>query len=74
MVSQDDMQLEKNPQLPATTSRKLHNSPLHARGGSFTLQRFQRKPTLPYNSKASLTRFTKFQKFPEILVPSREEC
>ena len=31
-------------------------------------------PRFPWNRKGSLTHFTKLQKFPEIPVPTREEC
>ena len=40
---QVNMQLEKNPKLPTTTPCNPRHSPLHARGGPFTLQHFQRK-------------------------------
>ena len=47
MVPQVDTQLERNPKLPATTPRKLQNSPLHVSRGPFMLQLFQRK--LPFS-------------------------
>ena len=50
-VPQVDMQLERKPQLSATTLHKLQNSPLHACGGHFTLQCFQRKPTFPLGTQ-----------------------
>ena len=46
-VPQVDTQLERNPELPDTTPRKLRNSTLHTLGRPYTLQRFQRKPTFP---------------------------
>ena len=45
------MQLEGNPKLPTTTPRKPRNSPLHACGGPFMRQCFQRKPTFPLGTR-----------------------
>ena len=73
-VPQVDMQVKRNPKLPATKHANYEFLPCKLEEALLCCSISKVRPRFPWNSKGYLTCFSKPQKFPQIPVHTQKEC